>query len=79
MTPTHPPNPRTRQHNTTRQVYLGTEHAGAGGKKKGQQQVLFVRGISHSESTQTPMGVWREWMMCDVVFFSLFFSVYRRL
>lgn len=39
------------------QVYLGTEHAPAGAKKRGPgQQVLFVRGISHSESTQTAMG-----------------------
>lgn len=37
------------------QVYLGTEQA-QGGKKRGQQQVLFVRGISHSEATQTAEG-----------------------
>lgn len=36
-------------------MYLGTEQA-QGGKKKGQQQVLFVRGISHSEATQTAEG-----------------------
>jgi hypothetical protein len=35
------------------QVYLGTEK---GANKKGAQQVVFVRGISHEEKTRTPQG-----------------------
>lgn len=38
------------------QVYVGTEKSAAAGKKKGQNQVLFVRGISHTKTAHTESG-----------------------